>query len=158
MSLNTQVNAEIMDVAVIWLITISHSQLVTPLRLAVSYVNVVSRGNTFLCYPGMSVAFPDDELDKPPAARIRMEDVDKAILTSLRGLDPTDSVYITIEIVLSDDLNVSQLPPFTGRITSVNYDSNSIEGDIRTDDLLGVGGPALSYTPAIAPAIYAGTI
>lgn len=148
-----QINKELPDVAIIWLVTIVADA--TTIRMCRNHEPVTSRGNQYLPYPHMEVGFPDDAEDRPPRASIVLEDVGREVVAALRDLDPRSPPTITVELVLSDALDTVQ-DSWTGEILEGQYDATSIEAEIRTDEMLGVGAPKVTRTPSTHPGMFAG--
>lgn len=149
-----QVNAELQTVAKIWLVTIVAGA--TTIRLCSDYSPVVSRGNTYTPYPHMDVGFPEDASDRPPRQSILLEDVGREVIAALRLLDPGSPPTITIELVLADALDTVQ-DSWTAELRDAQYDLTSIDGEIRTDEIIGVGAPLMTRTPSSHPALFAGS-
>lgn len=149
-----QLEAELSDDPIFYLVTIDHDDLATPIRLCTNYEALVSRGDTYQNYPHMELALPDDTEDQPPRQSIVLEDIDRVVVEALRTLPTTSPPSITIEVVLGSDLDTVQ-DSWTGQIREASYDYNAVEAEMRTDELLGVGAPALSYTPSLFPAMFA---
>jgi hypothetical protein len=147
---------EIVDVAFLWLVTISHPDLVTPLRMVRDFVPLTSRGNVFTPYPQMDIGFPHDSEDQPPRQMIVLEDVGQVFTPALRSLDTTTPPLILIELVMEGEPNTVQ-DSWTAEIREAQGDGLSIEASLRTDELLGVGAPSLAFTPSLFPALFAGS-
>jgi len=147
---------EIVDVAFLWLVTISHPDLPTPLRMVRDYVPLTSRGNSFIAYPHMDIGFPHDEVDQPPRQSIVLEDVGQVFTPALRSLDTTTPPVLLIELVMEGEPNTVQ-DSWTAELRNAQGDGLSIEAELRTDQLLGVGAPSLSYTPSLFPALFGGS-
>lgn len=153
----TQFSGDLIDVAVIWLVTITADDGVNPpttIRLARNYTPVVSRGEIYLPYPHMEVGRPDDAEDRPPSRAIVIEDVGREVVAALRSLRPDSPPEITIELILEDALDTVQ-DSWSGTIREAGYDATSIEAEIRTDALIGTGAPRVTRTPSTHPAMFA---
>jgi hypothetical protein len=146
------INKELPDVAVLFLVTITAGA--TTIRLVRNYEPVTSNGEVFTPYPHMEVGRADDAEDRPPARTIVLEDVDRSVLAELRALDPDEPPEITIQMVMSDALD-AVVDEWTGHIREASYDATSIEAEITTDQIIGVGFPKVTRTPATHPALFA---
>jgi hypothetical protein len=145
---------EIVDVAFLWLVTISHADFPTPLRIVRDYVPLTSRGNVFTPYPHLDIAFPHDEVDQPPRQSIVLEDVGQVFTPALRSLTTTTPPVLLIEIVMEGEPNTVQ-DSWTAELRQAHGDGLSIEAELRTDEILGVGAPSMAYTPSLFPAMFA---
>ena len=144
---------EIVDVAFLWLVTISHADLPTPLRMVRDYVPLTSRGNVFTPYPHMDIGFPSDTEDQPPRQTIVLEDVAQIFTPALRALATTTPPILLIELVMEGEPNTVQ-DSWTAEIREAQGDGISIEAELRTDAILGVGAPTISYTPSLFPGMF----
>jgi hypothetical protein len=148
-----KLQSEIVDVAFLWLVTISHPDLPTPLRMVRDYVPLTSRGNLFTPYPHMDIGFPHDGEDQPPRQVIVLEDVGQVFTPALRTLATTTPPTMLIELVMEGDVNTVQ-DSWTAEIREAHGDGVSIEAELRTDEMLGVGAPSISYTPSLFPGMF----
>lgn len=81
------------------LLTIEHDTLDDPIYLVRNRESVVSRGNTYTAFM-LECELPTDT-DEPPAARIAVQNVDRAIGQLLEGL--IGSPTCTFEVILASD-------------------------------------------------------
>src|SRR5512137_3023489 len=82
------------------LLTLSHPTMAEPIRVSSDAVNTVSRGNTFIPFPFL-VTLPDHNGEKIPAATLTIDNIDRAIVQSIRSIGNTP-LSLLIEVVTSN--------------------------------------------------------
>lgn len=147
----------------ILLLTISHPNLATPLRissdatqrLAVSDTDIVygtsSRGLDFVFLP-LSLNLPVDSEQEAPRTTISMDNIDRSMVPIIRSL--TSPPTLTIELVMSCSVGVVEatFPDF--ELTGIKYDALTISGTLALDMFVTEPFPAGSFTPSQFPGIF----
>mgnify|MGYP001256328703 CR=1 FL=1 len=133
------------------LLTLSHPQLETPLRVAGADAAIASRGDNFVPYP-FRLTLPDDAERQSPEARLVIDNVDRQIILALRNLDTAPQV--TIEIVRLGDPDVVEARFDSFRLGQVSYDKQLVEGILSLEDFTMEPFPAYSFTPGHFPGIF----
>ncbi len=72
-------------------LTISHPRLSVPIRVTDNDVDLVSGGDTYLACP-FFLELPSDEEDRPPRARLRIDNVDRNQVRAVRLADSAPTV------------------------------------------------------------------
>jgi len=142
--------AETQDVFVI-LLTIDHPSLAVPIRVCSDSQDTESRANTFFAFP-FDLTLPDDEDGRPPRARLVIDNVDRQIVTAIRGLATSPTVLI--EIVRAADPDVVEARFSDFRFTNITYDSQAVEGDLSLEDFTAEPFPAACFTPSLFPGLF----
>lgn len=134
------------------LVTIDHAALPVPLRATDDAVNVLSRGATFLAYP-FELELPDDNADRPPEARIAIDNVDREIVAAIRavGSPPT----VTIEVVLASDPDTVEASFDHFELTDARYDRLVVEGRLSLPALTLEPYPRKRFLPSAFPGAFA---
>lgn len=139
------------DKAVIALVTITHSDLGTPIRLAANSVDIVSGGDTYTAWP-MELAFMSDEEGTPPRASIVIDNVDRTIIAQLRALDePPD---VTLEAVLADTPDTIEVSQPNLRFDQMTYNAQTIQIDLALDYYLTEPASAVQFDPSRFPGLF----
>jgi hypothetical protein len=138
--------------AFIILLTLSHPSIPIPIRVTSDSVITVSRGNTFISYPFM-VTLPSDDADQIPQATLVIDNVDRAIVTSLRqiGMVPAN---LLIEIVTSNLPDTVEFSSGSLTLREVEGDGVSVSGTLKFEEILGEAFPGDSVTPATLPGVF----
>ncbi len=155
------INAEATDKEEIWLITVNHSTLVTPMRFcdrAVTRLSVdpllygvVSRLETFSFLPA-TIRLPDDSPDTPPTVNIVLDNVSRDLVPLLRSV--TSPAQVTLEMVLDSDPDTVEvfLPEFD--LVSAEYDAAGVSLDLVMNALTSEPYPAGLMTPHYFPGLF----
>ncbi|WP_425401268.1 DUF1833 family protein [Algiphilus sp.] len=138
---------------VVWLelITIEHLDLTT-VRAVNNTEQISSRGNTFEPFP-FALKLPTQDGEQQPVAEIRISNVGREIIDSLRGLDGIPTV--TLEVVTDADLdNVEWGPKQMDIIGVPSYNVDSITFRLSYERILQQPFPADSFNPALFPRLF----
>lgn len=148
---------------VIALVTITHSDLASPIRLSpdpterisddpLAY-RTLSRGLSFDFLP-MGISLPKQQPDAPPTARLVVDNIDFAMVRAIEELDSDEFPKIGFEIVHSSDLDDVIEPHPNFLATSWSHDNASIEFALGFDG--GVRGryPFDTYSRAAFPGLF----
>jgi hypothetical protein len=122
------------ECATAWLalLTLTHPDLDTPIRVTSDGVQTLSNGNVFAPFP-FEVTLPDDVEGRAPQAHLRIDNTSLEIIALLRGL--TTPPLMTIQIVRSVDPDVIEREWLGIEWRSSSYDVGSITGTLTVDDL-----------------------
>lgn len=140
----------------IFLLTISHPSLVTPIRVSSDpterlsetasqiVYGTTSRGNEYTFFP-FSINIPNDEADSPAQMQIQLDNVNRELTSIIRSLSSPPT--ITTEIVLDTSLDDVEItwPEFL--MTQIEY-GISIKGTLCLELLEREPYPALNFTPS----------
>lgn len=145
-SMNAQASSDVWLV----LLTLSHATLATPIRLANNNEDVVSRGNTFIAFP-FEVELPGEDPDQPPKAMLRIDNVDRRVVQTIRSIVAPPTV--TLEVILAsapDNVEVS----FTNMtLRNAQYDASTVSGEL-TFDAIYTEPVSLTMTPNRFPGMF----
>lgn len=147
----TSLGAEEQSEIFVALLTISHADLATPIRVCDDGQDLVSRGNTFTAFP-FELVLPDEREDRIPASKISICAVDRRVVAAVEALSSAPTV--TIEVVLRSSPDTLEYGPFKAKLRPVSYDRFAVEGDVTGPRLLDEPGEQLSYTPDVAPGLF----
>ena len=131
------------------LMDIEHPDLTQPIRVATDKADVVSGGNTYVGIP-LDVALPQDRSDETPAVSIGMGNVSPETVKALREIQG-DDVQVTLRAVLASNPDHTQAGPYVFTLTSAQWDSIRINGQIGYEQLLNQVLPAYDITPQNLP-------
>ena len=132
------------------LVTLDHAVLNPPMRAANNTQAVISRGDTFLAYP-FEIELPTDS-DRPPRARLRIDNVDREIVTTLRQV--AGPVSVTAEVVLASDPDTVEAAFEDMSLMEARYDALVVEGELAYEDVLNEPFPGIDFTPANFPGLF----
>jgi hypothetical protein len=137
--------------ALLVLLTISHPDLAAPIRVTSDAVDTVSRGQTFVHFP-FSITLPDERDDRPPAAQLSIDNVNRQIVAALRSIASAPTV--TAEIVLGSQPDTVEAGPFEFSLRNAGYDAMTVAGELGYEELLDQRWPAEDFSPASHPGLF----
>ncbi|MBK8211714.1 MAG: DUF1833 family protein [Rhodospirillales bacterium] len=122
------------DCATPWLVllTISHADLVTPLRLTSDGVDTISNGQTYQHMP-FEVTLPDDVEGRAPQAQLRIDNTSQEVVALLRGL--TSPPALTMQIVRASAPDVVERAWAGLEWRTSTIDVGFIAGRLTVEDL-----------------------
>lgn len=148
-------NAEATGDLFIFLLTVTHPSIVTPLLFSSDPTTLVtedplqwatvSRGNTYNFLP-IGMVMPDDSDATPPTIKLSLDNVTRQLMPLLRSI--TTPASVTIEMVLRsapDSVEVSW-PDFD--LTSNDYDQGTVTVNLTIEALATEPFPAGTFSPA----------
>jgi hypothetical protein len=133
------------------LLSISHPDMETPIRLANNYSDVVSNGETYIGFP-FGIALPGDSDENLPQTQIAIDNVDQRVIQAIRELSGPPTM--TISVVLADTPGVIEAGPFAMTLREVNYDDQVITATVAYEDVLNEPYPGDFFTPANFPGLF----
>jgi len=139
------------DEVFIVLLTIDHADLSAPIRVSSDAVDTVSRGDTFVAFP-FELTLPEDSDDRPPRARLRIDNVDRRIVLAIRSIGSTPSVKIEIVRGADPDTVEAVFPDFCLR--DLRYDALTVEGTLTLEAFIAEPYPARIFSPAEFPGLF----
>ena len=148
------------DVAFIVLLTINHSTFSEPIRVASdSYEllplsgvrGVASRGNEYLYLP-FAINLPVQDDTGVARASISIDNISREIVARVR--QATSALSITIEIVLSSDVETPEITAAGFKLERVAYDALTVSGDISIEYFDLEPFPSRRFTPSDFPGIF----
>lgn len=133
------------------LLTIDHADLAAPIRVSSDGVDTVSRGETFAAFP-FRLTLPEDSDDRPPRARLQIDNVDRQIVQALRQVSGPPSVLMEIVLASDPETVEAAFPDFT--LQSAQYDALVVSGELGLESFLREPFPAQRFTPAGFPGLF----
>ena len=133
------------------LLTIDHPDLAPPIRVTSDAVDTVSRGETFIAFP-FALSLPDDSDDRPPRARLAIDNVDRQIVQAIRSIGSAPTVLIEIVRASAPETVEASFAEFT--LTNTRYDALVVEGDLTLESFLTEPYPAAIFSPADFPGLF----
>lgn len=133
------------------LLTLHHAEMPVPVRVCNNGADITSRGEIFIAYP-FQLTLPDDEDNRPPRARLAIDNVDRQIVQAVRSLTSSPSVTIEIIRAAAPDTVEARFEDF--RFTNITYDSHRVEGDLTVEDFTAEPYPAAGFSPSLFPGLF----
>lgn len=133
------------------LLTIDHADMAEPIRVCSGGVDMTSRGNSFIAFP-FDLSLPDDDGDRPPRARLAIDNIDRRIVAAVRGLTSPPSVLIEIVRAAAPDVVEATFADF--KFTGITYDSKAVKGNLSIEDFTAEPYPAATFSPSLFPGLF----
>jgi len=133
------------------LIEISHASLATPIRVNSSGADIIHGGNTYVYYP-FELIMPDDVDGRNQRAKLRIDNVSRSLVQTIRSLSTAPSIVFKIVLASSPDVVEASFTDF--KLTNVKYDAFVIEGDLTLEDFTSEPYPSGTFTPNTFPGLF----
>ena len=133
------------------LITLSHPDLSTAIRVNSSGLDIVSNGETFVAFP-FEVVLPDDVDDRPPRAKLRIDYISREIVLAVRTI--SSAPFVNIQIVMASSPDTIEAEFLDFRLSNITYDQLTVEGDLTLEEFIGEPYPARVFSPADFPGLF----
>lgn len=153
------INAQETDAAWLYLVTISHPGMAAPIRVvndirpedANQVRKLVSQGREFVCYP-FEITLPDDDPEREPQIQLRIDNIDRAIVTALRKIGA--GLTVTLEAVRHADPDTIEFGPLDMAMDTAEYDALVVVGELKFPDTLNRAYPAGTFIPSTHPGLF----
>ena len=140
--------------ALLPLLTIDHPDLPAPIHLVADQQDLVHGGTTYQAL-GFEVTLPADTEERVPEVRVAVDNVDRQVVQSLRGLSSPPTV--TLEVVRVDSAGAvsAEIPPMSFRLNQAQYDALRVEGAVGYEaDYLNEPATRHRFDSTIAPGLF----
>ena len=146
-AVNAQETAEVF----LLLLTLDHPDLAEPIRVVNNLEPIISRGHSFVAYP-FEIALPDEDPDTVARVTLRIDNVDREIVRSLRSI--TSPLSVSLEVVMAASPDTVEAGPFNMTLAAAEYDALTVTGELAFEDVLNEPFPGHSYVPGEYPGIF----
>ena len=145
------VNAQETGEVFLLLLTLDHADLAAPIRVVNNMVNVTSRGEVYFAYP-FEIALPDEDPESLARVTLRIDNVDREIVKSLRTIQAP--LAVALEVVMASSPGVVEAGPFEMTLVAAEYDALTVTGELAFEDVLNEPFPGHSYVPSEYPGLF----
>jgi len=145
------VNAQETDEVFLLLLTLDHEDITEPIRVVNNTVDIVSQGETYIAYP-FEIALPDEDAESVARVTLRIDNVDRKIVKSLRSISSPSSVGL--EVVMAASPDTVEAGPFNMTLVSAEYDALTVTGELAFEDVLNEPFPGHAYVPSDYPGLF----
>lgn len=150
-SMRRALHAAETEEAFLVLLTLSHADLATPLRVTSDAVATLSRGDSFTPF-AFDLTLPDDLDGHAARAKLAIDNVDRQIVLAVRSLETPPDVLI--EIVRAADPDTVEAKFVDFKLTQVTYDAQRVEGALTLEDFTAEPYPAATFSPSLFPGLF----
>lgn len=118
----------------VWLVllTIEHGALSEPIRVVNNLEDIASNGNNFIGCP-FEIELPGQDTQRASAARLRIDNVDREIVNSVRAI--TTPAEVTIQIILASQPDTIEVQYDGLVLRNVQWDGAFVTGDLVAEDI-----------------------
>ena len=132
------------------LLEISHADLTSTIRVVNNNENITSNSNTFVKFP-FDITLPDNKNGSPSAAKLAIDNVSFEISDAIRSISTPATVKIQVVDAANPNTIEVEFPNFL--LTNVNWDVNSVSGDLTQEDFFIEPFPAGTFSPNAFPSV-----
>ena len=139
------------DEVFLFLLTLDHDDLASPIRVVNNVENITSNGNVYTAFP-FELILPQDDGDTLPQVIISLSNVDLSLVDEIRSL--TGALTVTLEVVLASSPNTIEMSIDGMQTISIQYDAQKIEATCQVEDTLNLIFPSDAYLPFNFPGLF----
>ena len=114
-------------------------------------VDIVSQGETYIAYP-FEIALPDEDAESVARVTLRIDNVDREIVKSLRSI--SSPLSVGLEVVMAASPDTVEAGPFNMTLVSAEYDALTVTGELAFEDVLNEPFPGHAYVPSDYPGLF----
>lgn len=133
------------------LLTLDHDDLDAPIRVNNSGADITSNGENFIAFP-FDIVLPDDPEGAAPRARLAIDNVDRQIISAVRGLSSAPTILMQVIRVSDPDVIEAEWPDF--KMTNISYDAKTVQGDLTIEEFTTEPYPASVFSPSLFPGLF----
>jgi hypothetical protein len=151
----TDVNTGARSQVWLFLVDISHSSFDDTIRLCNNETTIVSNNDLYLP-TGIQVSLPDESADEMPSVNMRIADVDKTILTKLRGVPIQNSPrpVVTIRLVMAVSPDSPEAGPFKFELEQHTRAKDGLSFTLGVENILRRAFPGKDVLPQFFPNLF----
>ena len=131
----------------IWLVllTLTHATLVEPIRVVNNITRIASNGEHFEAF-GFDFEFPADASDRPPQARLVIDNVSLELVETIRSI--SSPPLVRMDFIRSSAPDVLELTLQGFSLKDTSWDAQRMSGTLAQEDIVTEGYPADNFSPA----------
>lgn len=137
--------------AFLTLLTITHPDIPTPIRLVNNTEDIVSNSLTFSAFP-FKIVLPVDDGEKAREVALELDNVSLELIDTIRSI--SDPLEVKLEMILASIPDDIQLSLEELKIGNLSYDAYKITGRLYQDDFLTAGMTSEIYSPQLYPGLF----
>ena len=139
------------DEVFLFLLTLDHDDLVSPIRVVNNVENITSNGRVYTAFP-FNLILPQDDGDTLPQVIISLSNVDLSLVDEIRSL--TGALTVTLEVVLASSPNTIEMSIDGMQTISIQYDAQTIQATCQVEDTMNLIFPSDAYLPFNFPGLF----
>lgn len=134
----------------VWLqlLTITHADIATPIRLVSNTENITSNGETFVAFP-FELSLPGTDQE---SVELAVDNVSRELIEEVRSI--ATPLGLSLEIVLASAPDTVEAGPFDFQSRAVEYNGQRMRFTLAYEPLLNEPFPYATYTPIDYPGLF----
>ena len=133
------------------LVSISHTDMGSTIRVVANNENVVHGGNTYNAFP-FEINLPDEDPERIARPALKICNVNREIVAAFRALGSAATVEMTIVLASSPD--TIERGPFEYLARHITYDASAVTVQLAHEDVLNEPIPGDSINPEEYPGAF----
>ena len=126
------------------LLMIDHADMSSPIRVVNNHQAITSNSQTYVPY-AFEFDPPDEREGVITSAKLVIDNIDRTIVATIRGL--TTAPTVTVSIVLADSPDTIEAGPLEFQLKNVSYDVETVSGDLVYNDIDTINIPGDVFNP-----------
>jgi hypothetical protein len=139
------------DEVFLFLLTLSHPDLSTPIRVVNNVENITSRSLVYQAFP-FELILPQDDGDSLPQVVITLSNVSLEFIDEIRALN--GALDVKLEVILASSPNTVEMSIDGMKTYTISYDTQSIQATCQVEDVLNMSFPNELYMPSNFPGLF----
>lgn len=139
--------------AFVVLLELEHQHFAGTIRVCSNDRPVTSNGYEYLPFP-FEIVLPDDAEVETPRVTLRIDGVDRRIVSELRRVVSGSPVTVRLYVVVASTPDVREVGPMEFSLRDVEYTAATIEGTLLYEDMLNEPYPKDAFTPSWFPGLF----
>jgi hypothetical protein len=135
----------------LFLLTLSHPDLETPIRVVNNTENISSNERLYTAFP-FNLVLPQDDGESLPQVVISLSNVTLEFIDQIRGL--TGALDVRLDVVLASSPNTIEMSIDGMKTSIINYDAQNIQATCQIEDVLNMSFPSEIYLPSNFPGLF----
>lgn len=134
------------------LVKLDHPDLVTPIFVVNDRTDVVSNGDTYVRF-AFTLTRPNDPENGIPEARLVMDNVGRELMQWIEIADWNKPTTVVLSSIMRSAPDIVEWTVTMG-LTNIEITQSHVSGKLGFEDLLGVAGMRVNYTPVTAVGLF----
>lgn len=139
------------DEVFLFLLTLSHQDLTTPIRVVNNTEYIISNGNVYTAFP-FDLVLPQDDGQSLPQVVITLSNVNLEFIDEIRGLN--GALDVKLEVILASSPDTIEMSIDGMKTYTISYDAQNIQATCQIEDVLNMTFPNELYLPSNFPGLF----
>lgn len=150
-ALRAQLNAQDSNDPLLTLVTITHPDMVEPIRLVNNTEDITSNGHLYSAF-SFTCGLPNDDGESIKQVQLNVDNTSLEFISTIRSI--TTPMSVNIDFILVSIPDIIQFSLEDLEVRSVAYDISSMRFILTVDDNMNVSLTSEEYNPATYPGLF----